>query len=117
MAIFWLTHVGKIKANDVPFKTPQVNHNDHTILFIPHSSMIKIASFTIWHLHMSTHPARLDSSSPLHLNILKLTLSIGINTTDVSHMYVKKYPLPEVNEVLFQHYSCSVGGNILLVPL
>jgi hypothetical protein len=111
-------HGGKIKANDVPFKIPRVNHTDHTILFISHSpTMIKTASFTIWELHMSTHPARLDSSSLLHLNILKLKRSIDINTTDASHMYIKKYPLPEVIEVLFQHYSCSVGGNILLVPL
>jgi len=65
----------------------------------------------------TTHPARLHSSSPLHLNILKLTLSIHIHTTDASHMYVKKYPLPEVIEVPIQHYSYSVGGNILLVPL
>lgn len=66
---------------------------------------------------MSTHPARLHSSSPLHLNILKLTLSIGINTTDASHMYVKTYPLPGAIEVPVQHYSYSVGENILLVPL
>jgi len=66
---------------------------------------------------MSTYPARLYSSSPLHLSLLKLTLSIRLNTTDASHMYVKKYPLPEVIEVPVQHYSYSVGGNILLVPL
>ena len=39
---------------------------------------------------MSTYPARLHSSSPLHLNMLKLMLSTGTNTKVTSHMNVKK---------------------------